>query len=120
MLSPWTNTAIVFGVGVAVIVLTSCIGWIVFPNVAVKVSNLNCNQYCLVDDFCLISDVIIQNAILKEENADLWEAWITPPIPVITQFYLFNCTNCPLDRFRIDYGEGFKPNVNQIGPFSFT
>ncbi|EFX73749.1 hypothetical protein DAPPUDRAFT_307582 [Daphnia pulex] len=91
MVSNMVKTAIVGSVGVAVIILSSTLGWILVPDIATS------------------------QAIITAENEALFEVWRSPPVPFFLQFFLFNCTNCndPTDNSVVF-------NLTQLGPFTFS
>lgn len=61
---------------------------------------------------------VMHNRLKKEivlvEGSRVFESWKTPPPPVYMEFFFFNVTN--VDAFL---GEGAKPVVNQVGPYTY-
>ena len=51
--------------------------------------------------------------ISPETNAELYSAWIHPPIPVFLKVYIFNVTNPKEVR------AGKLPKLNELGPYVF-
>ncbi|XP_046443721.1 lysosome membrane protein 2-like [Daphnia pulex] len=91
MVSNMVKTAIVGSVGVAVIILSSTLGWILVPDIATS------------------------EAVITKDNEAVYGAWTIPPVPIYLEFFLFNCTNCD------DPTNGSVVlNLDQLGPFSFT
>ena len=119
MVSNMVKTGIVASVGVAVIILSSTLGWILVPDIATKVFEF-ANYFYLrysIQHLNLISstwNTILQQAIITADNEALYEVWRSPPVPFFIQFFLFNCTNCedPTDN-SVVY------NLTQLGPFTF-
>lgn len=89
---PLTQVKVMTGVGAVLVVLCSIfIG--VFP---------------------VIFNSIVDKMLVIREDSETFDAFITPPIPIYMQFWLFNVTN-PHD-IRYD---GAKPVLQEIGPFTY-
>ena len=54
-----------------------------------------------------------QNVVLQEGTAS-FNAWVSPPAPIFIEFYFFNLTNP-----EAVLGEHAKPNLQQIGPYTY-
>lgn len=48
-----------------------------------------------------------------KEGGETYNDWVKPPVPVYMQYYLFNYTNVD------DILNGSKPQVRQLGPYSY-
>lgn len=79
--------------GLVFVVLGACLKWAIFP--------------------ALVTSMINSNLKLTPDNAKAWEAWITPPVTPYMKFTFFNVLNP--DEVR----DGFKPRVEELGPFSY-
>ncbi|KAK8379449.1 hypothetical protein O3P69_019391 [Scylla paramamosain] len=89
---PLTQVKVMTGVGATLVVLCSIfIG--VFP---------------------LIFNTIVDKMLVIREDSDTFEAFVTPPIPIYMQFWLFNVTNPEEIRFN-----GAKPVLEQVGPYTY-
>jgi hypothetical protein len=47
-------------------------------------------------------------------SAMVYQYWKEYPVPIFSNIYVFNCTNC--DKMM---EEGFKPDLVQLGPYKF-
>lgn len=54
----------------------------------------------------------IQEIILVE-GSRVFESWKTPPPPVFMEFFFFNVTNVE------EFLKGAKPELKQIGPYTY-
>jgi len=65
--------------------------------------------------FPAVVDSMIKSALeLKPTNSETWDAWVEPPITPYMKFTFFNVLN--VDEVKAGTA---KPNVNEIGPFSY-
>ena len=74
---------------------------------SVKRVSLNLCTVCFLF-VCFFQNVVLQN------RTPTFQAWLNPPAPIIIEFYLFNLTNP-----EAVLNEGAKPNLQQIGPYSY-
>lgn len=54
-----------------------------------------------------------QQEIVLVEGSRVFDSWKKPPPPVYMQFYFFNMTNPK------EFLAGTKPEVKQIGPYTY-
>ena len=52
--------------------------------------------------------------LVVREDSSTFEAFVTPPIPIYMQFWLFNVTNPNDVKYR-----GAKPNLVDVGPYTY-
>ncbi|ODM91639.1 Sensory neuron membrane protein 1 [Orchesella cincta] len=71
-----------------------CLGWVLLP-------------------YAISSAITAKGVISPELNAELYSAWIHPPMPVYMKLYLFNVTNA--DEVTL----GALPKFEELGPFVF-
>ncbi|CAF0752146.1 unnamed protein product [Rotaria sordida] len=55
----------------------------------------------------------IYNSLPLKVDSDQLDSWITPPVPVYLQFWLWECVNV------IDFIQGGKPMLVERGPFTY-
>lgn len=64
--------------------------------------------------FPVIFNSIVDKMLVVREDSDTFEAFVTPPIPIYMQFWLFNVTNPEEIRFN-----GAKPVLQEVGPYTY-
>jgi len=64
----------------------------------------------------LISNTIKQTMTLQPDS-ELFKTWENIPVPIYTQFYIFNYTNHL--EFLESWESGVKPKVQQLGPYTY-
>ncbi|XP_045106684.1 lysosome membrane protein 2-like isoform X4 [Portunus trituberculatus] len=64
--------------------------------------------------FPVIFNSIVDKMLVVREDSDTFEAFVTPPIPIYMQFWLFNVTNPEEIRYN-----GAKPVLEEVGPYTY-
>lgn len=64
--------------------------------------------------FPVIFQAIVNKMLVVKPDGKTIDDFISPPVPIYMQFYLFNVTNPDEIRFR-----GEKPIVTQVGPYTY-
>ena len=54
-----------------------------------------------------------QQEIVLVEGSRVWAAWKNPPPPVYMEYFFYNVTNVK------EILQGAKPEVNQVGPYTY-
>lgn len=89
---PMTQVKVMMGVGSVLVILCS-----VFLGV-----------------FPVIFNSIVDKMLVVRNDSEVFDAFVSPPVPIYMQFWLFNVTNPDEIRFS-----GAKPVLQEVGPFTY-